>query len=415
MNETLLLVLGLSTLLAVVVFLLRPRPEKGVTQPSTSRRGPWLGSSDGGAQQILERMSEGVLVVDQALRPEYVNPAARNLLGLQPGTLPPKVPSIEMAGAARKAALHGEISEALVDVYYPRRLSLKVHAAPLIDRDGAVLVLQDVSEEVHTQKVRREFVAHASHELKSPVASLQALAEATSDALEHQDLEAASRFSVNMQRETGRLSKLVEDLLDLSRLEEPLARPNKKCDLTALVRKEVAGHEAKAHDAGIALMSNSDEKVTIMGDEQQLSLLVRNLLLNAIQYTPEGGEVRVETRQLGDQAIFRVADTGLGIPLEAQGRVFERFYRVDRARSRDRGGTGLGLAIVKHVTELHGGEVQLHSELGTGSTFTVRFPIPDAKRSPSAGESRNGELLATSQELPADSESVPAPEEKETA
>jgi signal transduction histidine kinase len=253
-------------------------------------------------------------------------------------------------------------------------LTLRVQAAPLETDPAVMVVLQDVSEEVRTQRIRREFVAHASHELKSPVASIQALAEALNGAVPD-DLEAAERFSARLMNEADRLGKLVSDLLDLSRLEDPVRLPEEPCDLVDVARREVARLEGPAHEAGILLSSRFGNDLFIKGDPQQLGLLVRNLLENAIQYTHAEGHVTISTERTSTEAILRVVDDGVGIPLEAQPRVFERFYRVDRARSRDRGGTGLGLAIVKHVTELHGGSIELTSELGQGSTFGVRFPL----------------------------------------
>jgi signal transduction histidine kinase len=326
------------------------------------------------AAQILEHMSEGVSVLSRDLKPEFVNGSGRALLGLQDGPLPSRLPSVEVTEVARLALTEGTPQEKLVEVWYPDRLTLRVQAAPL-DTDPAVMVvLQDVSEEVRTQRIRREFVAHASHELKSPVASIQALAEAVNGAVPD-DLEAAERFSARLVGEADRLGKLVSDLLDLSRLEDPVRLPEDPCDLAGVVRREVARLEAAAYDAEIVLSSRVGGELWIKGDPQQLALLVRNLLENAIQYTSAGGHVTVSTERTPTEAVLRIVDDGVGIPLEAQARVFERFYRVDRARSRDRGGTGLGLAIVKHVAELHAGAIELTSELGQGSTFGVRFPL----------------------------------------
>ena len=326
------------------------------------------------AAQILEHMSEGVLVLSEDLKPEYVNGSGRALLGLRSGSLPARLPSVEVSDVARLALEEGSPRQKLVDIWYPERLTLRVQAAPLETDPAVMVVLQDVSEEVRTQRIRREFVAHASHELKSPVASIQALAEALNGAVPD-DLEAAERFSARLMNEADRLGKLVSDLLDLSRLEDPVRLPEEPCDLVDVARREVARLESPAHEAGILLSSRFGNDLFIKGDPQQLGLLVRNLLENAIQYTHAEGHVTISTERTSTEAILRVVDDGVGIPLEAQPRVFERFYRVDRARSRDRGGTGLGLAIVKHVTELHGGSIELTSELGQGSTFGVRFPL----------------------------------------
>jgi signal transduction histidine kinase len=145
-------------------------------------------------------------------------------------------------------------------------------------------------------------------------------------------------------------------------------------DLANVTRKVLQEAEAAALAKRLTVTAEIASGVFVRGDDQQLCLLVRNLVDNAVRYTPDGGSVRVDVFREGNDVVLRVADDGIGIPLQAQGRVFERFYRVDKDRSRDRGGTGLGLSIVKHVAELHGGHVSLHSELGEGSIFTARFP-----------------------------------------
>nr|MBA3290282.1 hypothetical protein [Actinomycetota bacterium] len=187
--------------------------------------------------------------------------------------------------------------------------------------------------------------------------------------------------------EAARLGRLIGDLLDLSRLEEPQAVPEELVDLSASARRVIEDARVDGRVKSIELNVEISGGVFVKGDESQMTVLIRNLVENGIRYTLEGGRVSVDVYQDGGNAIVRVSDSGIGIPLEAQARVFERFYRVDRARSRDRGGTGLGLAIVKHVAELHGGEVRLESELGRGSIFTARIPAvpPPQQRILSAG------------------------------
>lgn len=357
------------------------RPAEAAPSPET---GPPPLDGIGGAEKILDHMEEGVLVVDATMRLRYANASAQALLGLRSEGSGVKLPSAEVAAVAR-SALEGAVpAEELLEVFYPLRRSLKVRAVPL-EGSASLVMIRDVSEEVLTQKIRREFVSHASHELKSPVASLQALAEAMHQAIDSSDHDSVKRFSDRVLSELERMSKLVNDLLDLSRLEDPASLPSDPCDLAAICRKEITRLEEVAHDHDLRFIPRIEPEVWIKGDPQQLALLVRNLVENAIQYTPAGGTVSVDVKRAGAFATFRVADDGIGIPLESQGRVFERFYRVDRARSRDRGGTGLGLAIVKHVVELHGGSIDLHSELGEGSTFTTRFPMlsesPSGERS----------------------------------
>jgi two-component system, OmpR family, phosphate regulon sensor histidine kinase PhoR len=324
------------------------------------------------AEEILERMAEGVLVLDEDLRPVVANGAARTLLGLQRVSLPPRLPSEEVSSVAGQAFADDSGTQEIVEVWWPARRSLRVHAASLADRHGVVVVIQDITEELRIQRVRREFVAHASHELKSPVASIQALAEAIRQAIPD-DPAVAERFSGGLVLEAERLGRLVGDLLDLSRLEATEEIPAEDVDLSDSARREIELLKETAERKGLLLNVNVSDGVWVSGDPQQVGLIIRNLLENAIRYTGEGS-VSVSVRPDNDFALLEVSDTGIGIPLDAQNRVFERFYRVDKARSRDRGGTGLGLAIVKHAVEAHRGQVELASELGRGSTFTVRLP-----------------------------------------
>lgn len=329
--------------------------------------------------EIIERMAEGVLVLNEALTPVLANGSARDLLGLPEVSLPMRLPSEEVTTVARHALDRASGTEEIVRVWFPTRMALRVHAAPLEDR-GVVVVLQDVTQELMTQRIRREFVASASHELKSPVASIQALGEALQHAVEN-DPKTAIRFAKQVVTETERMSRMIRDLLDLSRLEEAVETPKTESDLSALAERLLEEERSLAEDADIELASEVSPGVRVLGDDQQLTLMLRNLIDNAIRYTAAHGRIGLGISRDGGDAIVRVSDNGIGIPLEAQERVFERFYRVDRARSRDKGGTGLGLAIVKHVVELHGGQIELESELGRGTTFTIRLPIAHTEES----------------------------------
>ncbi len=325
------------------------------------------------AQEILERMAEGVLVLDESAKPLSTNSAGRDLMGFHEDMLPARLPSGEVLELAEKALAEGVSREALASVWFPARMSLWARAAPLQDGSGVVVVLQDVTNEIGIQRARREFVAHASHELKSPVAALRTLAEAIRRAV-HEDPDMAEHFSTRLTAEAERLGRLIEDLLDLTKLEEAATPPDQRIDLSEVAQSEADRFETPASAAGTSFERHIHPGVWIMGDEGQLGTMIRNLLENAFHYTPREGRVTIEVSERGGNALVEVGDTGIGIPLEAQSRVFERFYRVDRGRSRDSGGTGLGLAIAKHVIELHGGHIQVESELGQGSTFTARIP-----------------------------------------
>ena len=238
------------------------------------------------------------------------------------------------------------------------------------------MILRDISEEQLTHRIRRQFVAHASHELKTPVASIQVLAEALRDGA-HANPAKAQEFAGRLVQEAERLGRLLGDLLDLSRLEEPAIVSNAVTDIAEIAAREAAEARPQAVAKGIDLRTAIPTSLKVRGDAGQLAVMIKNLLDNAIRYTPRAGEVVVEVSSDRDRALIEVRDNGIGIPLRDQARVFERFYRVDEGRSREQGGTGLGLAIVKHVADLHGGRVELTSVLGEGSVFTVTLPLLD--------------------------------------
>jgi len=259
---------------------------------------------------------------------------------------------------------------------FPEPRTLVMRAFPLADRGPTgriVVTLTDITQRRRLEVLRRDFVANASHELKTPVAAVRALAETLLTALPD-DPEAGRRFADRIGREAERLDVLVRDLLDLSRVErgtldvEPV-------DLVGLVKEVLGGYGDLAEERRIRLRAELQPQVSLRGDRAQLGLLLSNLLDNALRHTPARGTVVVRLDATESRALLQVADTGEGIPAGELPRVFERFYRVDKARARRTGGTGLGLAIVSHVAEAHGGTVRVDSELGRGSTFTVTLPV----------------------------------------
>ncbi|MEA2447304.1 MAG: two-component system, OmpR family, sensor histidine kinase SenX3, partial [Actinomycetota bacterium] len=323
--------------------------------------------------EIVDRMGEGVVVLSDSLTPLMANPAARSMLGLPPDSLPARLRSDEMLSLARRAVADQQSAEAEISLW-PRRITVRVRALPMKEAGAVVVYFQDVTQEAQVQQIRRQFVVNASHELKTPVTGLMALGEAVRNALPS-DVPAAERFSEQLIREAERLTNLTRDLLDLTRVEDPSYLKTESVDLTEVARNELGTLDTLAERRGVKLVTYLDESVRVRGDRQQLGLMVKNLVDNAIRYSDEGGTVSIEVQCEEEEAIVRVADTGSGIPLRDQGRVFERFYRVDEGRARESGGSGLGLSIVKHVTELHSGHVGLISELGEGSTFTVHLPL----------------------------------------
>jgi two-component system, OmpR family, sensor histidine kinase SenX3 len=318
----------------------------------------------------LESMQEGVLLVDGHGRTVFANDALARHLGARLDALsqlyPPSVQ--EMAGDVALTRNPGSIE---TETGSPARW-LRFTATPAGTDGSVLLVVTDVSETRRAEAVRKDFVANASHELKTPAASIQAAAETLRDAASD-DPEAVPRFAAQLERDAMRLSRIVADLLDLSRLESESAL-DERVALDALVREEGQRCENAAREAGLELQVDTPQPTTVVGSARDLSLLIRNLIDNAIRYTGPSGRIHVRVAPERDEVVLTVEDTGVGIPSRELPRVFERFYRVDRARSRETGGTGLGLAIVKHVAENHGGRVQVRSELGRGSIFEVHLP-----------------------------------------
>jgi two-component system sensor histidine kinase SenX3 len=254
------------------------------------------------------------------------------------------------------------------------RARLVVHArvAPLGAHHLLVLV-EDRTEARRVEEIRRDFVANVSHELKTPVGGLSLLAEAVLGASD--DPEAVRRFAGRMQVESSRLSGLVQEIVDLSRLQlADTLHPPRVVDVDAVVREAVDRCRLVASAKDIELSVSSDPEARVYGDGDLLMTAVRNLVDNAVAYSPGGSRVTIAVARHHGLVEISVTDEGVGIPQDEQVRIFERFYRVDPARSRSTGGTGLGLAIVKHVCANHGGEVTVWSAPGEGATFTMRLP-----------------------------------------
>ena len=282
---------------------------------------------------------------------------------------------------ARKVRRDGEIREAELEV--PRgplgggTLALLARVAPL-GSTLILLLLEDRTEERRVDAVRRDFVANVSHELKTPVGAISLLAEALLDAAD--DPEAVRRFAGRMRTEASRLSELVQDVIDLSRLQghDPLRAPE-LVRLDDIVTEAVDRSRLAAEAKSITIGVGGQKDVLVRGDGTQLVMALGNLIDNAVRHSPADTRVSLGVRRvdagLSGLAEVSVADEGPGIPEDDLERIFERFYRVDEARSRNTGGTGLGLSIVKHVALGHGGEVTVWSAEGVGSTFTLRLPI----------------------------------------
>jgi len=318
---------------------------------------------------ILSTMHDGILLIGRDAEVVFANAAVARHLSPAPTSLDGVLP-LALRTAIQGSRDRAESASVLVETGVPTRW-LRGTITPTAD-DATLVVVQDVTQERQLESVRRDFVANASHELKTPAASIQAAAETIRTAAS-EDPSVIPRFAAQLEREAARLSRIVSDLLDLSRLESGSAL-DESVALDAIVRDEGERFEEPAAEAGVGLSVRADGIPRVRGSSRDLALLVRNLVDNAIRYTRPGGHVDVDLTSDDGEVVLAIVDTGLGIPSRDLPRIFERFYRVDRARSRETGGTGLGLSIVKHVAENHGGRVEVTSELGQGTRFEVRLP-----------------------------------------
>jgi two-component system phosphate regulon sensor histidine kinase PhoR len=321
---------------------------------------------------ILSSMNEGVLVVGADGRIVLTNPALREMLLIGPDAVGRSVLQVirnaDLNQALRGAAA-GTASEVETELAGLMRRRALVRAVPLQDAPGGVLaVFVDVTELRKLEAVRRDFVANASHELRSPLTTVRAAAE-TLRTVEN-DPKATARFIELIQRNSERLGNLIDDLLELSRIESrDLKLQLEPLDLATVIERTLAQHAHRAQLKRITMRHEVAGVPGVRADRRALDHVLGNLIDNALKYCPEGAAVRLAAATENGEVRISVVDTGPGIPSEHLQRIFERFYRVDAGRSRELGGTGLGLSIVKHLVEAMGGTVGVDSRVGSGSTF----------------------------------------------
>ena len=249
--------------------------------------------------------------------------------------------------------------------------------AKLVSGDYVVLVLEDRTSDIRLDKTRRDFIENISHELKTPIGAIALLSEAIQEAGD--DRAAVSKFAASLNKESSRLTFLVQDIIKLSRLQsEEVIADAELIDLNEVVAEAIDRNEQLAANRKIRLISEQSPKLEVFGNKEMLITAVKNLIENAISYSDQGTNVGIGCSAKESIAEITVTDSGAGISPENQERIFERFYRADPSRSRETGGTGLGLSIVKHVAKTHRGEIKLFSQVGVGSTFTLRVPLATA-------------------------------------
>ncbi len=361
---------------------------------------------------LMEQLETGVLIADGQRRILESNEAAARLLGVRAGSLAGKTLleatlSFEIGGLIGAAQASGEPQQQEIRRGEAGGRMLRARVVPLpahlrsasiqpaqvqednrrdgrAEADGRtqpnvavapqfLLLLDDVTELRRLETVRRDFVANVSHELRTPLASIRAMAETLQDGALN-DGEVASRFVNIIVGEVERLTRILEDLLILSRAESQMPE-REPFALTTLVRDVTERLTTQAGKAGQTLVSLSAPAIEVSANRDQIEQVLVNLIDNAIKYTPQGGKITVSLEVHNGAATVHVADTGIGIMSQDVPRLFERFYRVDKARSRQSGGTGLGLSIVKHIVEMHGGRVEVQSEYERGSTFSFSLPL----------------------------------------
>ncbi len=332
---------------------------------------------------VLEGMTESVIAVDRSEKVLFANASAGRALGFnakQAGDLSllEAVRSHELRAIMQKALRSKQLCNAELTWRGKSLRVFDVLATPLPGDPppGVVLVLRDISELKQLELMRQQFVANVSHELKTPLSSIKAYTE-TLLAGARNDPVHCERFLNRIDEQAGHLHQLIMDMLSLARIESSQASFDvANVSVDRVVRRCQADYEPQAAAREVALVCRAHcAELQVRADEEGLRQILSNLIDNAIKYTPAGGSVTVDYRGDGAAALIQVADTGVGIAAEHHNRLFERFYRVDKARSRELGGTGLGLSIVKHLSQAMGGSVTVASQVGVGSTFTISLPI----------------------------------------
>ena len=340
------------------------------------------------AQQsaLFDSMVEGVLVLDAKFKVRLVNQPLERLLGVTRSIRGCAIMEAfrlhELQELVNRTAGDGQVGGFELDLHAPNRRTLEVNSAMILDRQGGsqgmILVFHDLTRIKQLENTRKEFVANVSHELRTPLSLIKGFAETLLGGAKD-DPAVATRFLQTIEKHADRLSFLIEDLLTISRLESgQISLQPKPLELRAACQRALDDLHGKAVDKKVQLRNEVPATLRVHADPERLQQVLCNLLENAIKYGGGGGRVIVSAAVNAENLVeCSVRDFGAGIPAASVDRVFERFYRVDRARARDQGGTGLGLAIVKHIVQSHGGRAWATSELEKGSDFRFTLPLPD--------------------------------------
>ena len=331
--------------------------------------------------EILKTMREGVIVVGEDTRIVASNGAAYNAFSRNNGVLEEKrlsevVRDLSLHEAFRKALEEGKSSDIELEIPGIEKLKYDVHIAPIeFDKSkGAIGVFYDITQIERLERVRQEFLSNISHELRTPLTSILAFVETLEDGA-IKDEENNQRFLKVIRKNAQRMHRLIDDILELSIIESgKITLELKRINLNAFIEEVFTNLSSKAKERRIKLKNEVSHDAFVFADAVRLEQMLTNLIDNAVKFNAEKGTVIVGFEEKNEKNIISISDTGEGISSEHLQRIFERFYRTDRARSREIGGTGLGLAIVKHLARIHGGEVSVASALGKGSTFSIELP-----------------------------------------
>jgi len=379
---------GLLLIVAVVWFAKRSKSDKNPLAGSEQTSSPENLAVTSLLDATMTGMREGLLVVNRDMRVVASNPAARKLFNPSVATLQSqRLTELTRNPAIYSAFLDGlkgvERSGVKVETHGPERQIFDLRVVPIGSAngkgaEGALGVFFDITRTERLEIVRQEFLSNVSHELRTPLTAIIAFVETLENgAIE--DQESCQRFLSIIRKNASRMHSLIDDILELTAIEGGNVRLRAApVDLYMVVQDVCASLAAKASAQNVTLKNNVEPEVMVYADERRLEQMLTNLIDNGIKFSRESGTVAI-SYESGTRDKILVQDNGDGIPAQHLERLFERFYRVDRARSRDMGGTGLGLAIVKHLALLHGGEVNVTSELGKGTTFTIHLPADPRK------------------------------------
>lgn len=364
---TILLVVVALMIGAVAGVMSERRRHQAVTVSSTAVAEAATSTDDTLLERAVDALGIGVVVASVEGEIVFRN----SIAGGPTGALHSDVLVDEAIEVHLRGALDGQTRRQTIELFGPPRRVVSVSATPL-DDGGAVATIEDVTERSRLDAVRTDFVANISHELKTPVGALSVLAEALA---EEDQPEVVQRLADKMVHEAMRVGRTIDDLLELSRIELGGEAVKDLVPASTVISESVLRAQSLAERGGIRVeVIEPSDRIRILGDRRQLVSALGNLVENAVKYSEPDSRVEVSASSDGTWVELRVRDFGMGIPQKDLDRIFERFYRVDRARSRETGGTGLGLAIVRHVATNHGGDVTVSSIEGEGSTFTLRIP-----------------------------------------